>query len=61
MPQSHYQPQGQYSTQSFQPPLSQTSQGTRNFPANYQPYVQPSYGPQYVQPSMGHYPGINQV
>ena len=61
MPHSDYQLQGQYSTQGFQPPLGQSLQGTRNFPVNYQPYVQPGYGPQYVQPSMGQYPGINQV
>ena len=61
MPQSNYQPQGQYSTQSFQTPSGQSSQGIENFPVNYQPYVQPGYGPHYVQPSMGQYLGINHV
>ena len=61
MPQSNYQLQGRYPAQCFQPSLGQSSQGTRNFPVNYQSYVQPGYGPQYFQPSTGQYPGINQV
>ena len=45
MPQANYQLQDQYPTQGFQPPLVQSLQGTRNFPANYQSYVQLSFGP----------------
>ena len=57
-----YQPQGQYPTQGFQRPSSQSfAQGTGNVPLNYQPYPQPSYGPQYAQPAMGPYPGMNLV
>ena len=57
-----YQPQGQYPTQGFQPPPGQSFvQGAGNVPLNYQPYPQPSYGPQYAQPSMGPYPIMNLV
>ena len=62
MPQSHHQPQGQYPTQVFQPPSGQPFlQGAITFLVNYQPYVQPGYGPSYAQPSMGQYPRINTV
>ncbi|WP_208081196.1 hypothetical protein, partial [Bacteroides uniformis] len=61
MPQG-YKPQGQYPTQGFQPPFGQSFlQGARNLPLNYQPYVQPGYGPSYAQPSTGQYPGMNMV
>lgn len=36
-------------------------QGMGNVPFNYQFYPQPSYGPQYSQPVMGQYPGMNIV
>ena len=61
MPQG-YQPQSQYPTQGFQPPSSQPFvQGIGNVPLNYQPYLQPDYGPHYAQPSMGPYLGMNLV
>ena len=55
-------PQGQYPTQGFQPPSGQSFvQRAGNVPLNYQAYPQPSYGPQYAQPSMGPYPRMNMV
>ena len=34
-------------------------QGSGNYLVNYQPHVQPSYGPSYAQPSLGpSYPGM---
>ena len=55
-----YQPQGQYPSEGFQLPSSQSFlEGAGNVPTNYQPYVQPSYGPLYAQPFIC--PGMNMV
>ena len=61
MPQG-YQHQRQYPTQGLQPPSDQSFvQGSGNVPLNYPSYPQHGYGPQYAQPAMGPYPGMNLV